>query len=217
MLDSTTRRRLLPCLAMALAVNLGGVIVAHADSSYPDSLDASVTAPPDVGTVDEYIDQRGSFMRGAPRPAHIPMLGVTVFRNRGKLTSGEELDGLAVADIDRHSPAYDAGLRGERIKAAVAAKEVGAAALVLGAAAFFPPVLFAVPMLSQMSSPRTYDVIIAIDAERIEDVNELEQCLRKASAGETIYMTIIRDGRRMQLRVAVPAVVSVSSDLMPRR
>jgi len=92
-----------------------------------------------------------------------------------------------------------------------AAAEVGATVLVVGAAAFFPPAIFGVPFLMQMQSPRSYDVLVAVDGERVQDVDELENSLREAKAGETIYLTIIRSGRRVQLRVPMPGVMSASS------
>jgi len=139
-----------------------------------------------------------------------------VFRAATRLVSGQQLSGLAVSSVDQEGPGYDAGIRAEHIRAARAAVQVGATVLVIGAAAFFPPAIFGVPLLAQMQTPRAYDVIVAVDAERIQDVSELEYSLRKAMAGETIYLTIIRNGRRMQLQLPMPGIISTSAPTLPK-
>jgi S1-C subfamily serine protease len=210
--------RLLFLLAVVCAVEFGSIRCGAADATNGAALDASVQPPPPgVGTIDDYVGQRGGFgIAAAPARAEVPLLGITVFRDRGKLASGEELDGLAVTSVDKLGPGYKAGIRAQRIEAKRAAEEVGATVLVLGAAAFFPPTLFVVPMLARMPSTKTYDVIVAIDAQRIEDVEELESSLRNATAGETIYLTIIRDGQRLQLRMPMPDLVSASASSVPK-
>jgi S1-C subfamily serine protease len=208
---------LLFSVAVVCAVEFGSIRAGCADATNGAALDASVQPPPPgVGTIDEYVGQRGGFGRTAPARAQIPILGISVFRDQGKLASGEELDGLAVTSVDKLGPAYKAGIRAQHIVVKSAAEEVGATVLVLGAAAFFPPTLFVVPMLARMPSTKTYDVIVAIDAQRIQDVEELESSLRSATAGETIYLTIIRDGRRLQLRMPMPDVVSASASGVPK-
>jgi S1-C subfamily serine protease len=209
--------RLIFLFAVALAVQFASIRCGTADQTNSSNLDASVNAPPPgVGNIDEYVGQRGGFGMTAPAHAQIAPLGITVFRDRGKLASGEELDGLAVTSVDKLGPAYKAGIRAQRIQAKKAAEEVGATVLVLGAAAFFPPTLFVIPMLARMPSTKTYDVIVAIDARRVADVEELEDALRNATAGETIYLTLIRDGRRLQLRMPMPDVISASSAVLPK-
>jgi len=139
------------------------------------------------------------------------MLGISVFRSEAELVTGQQLNGLAVATVDEKSLAFEGGIRAQRIKVGRAAAEVGATVLLLGAAAVFPPAVFGVPLLARMSAPKAYDVIVAVDAERVQDLNELEEHLRNAKTGETIYMTLIRDGRRVQLSIPLPSIVSLSS------
>jgi S1-C subfamily serine protease len=71
-----------------------------------------------------------------------------------------------------------------------------------------------VPLLVKMPSPRISDVIVAVDAERIRDISELGDYLRNAKAGETLYLTIIRDGRRVQLGIPIPTVASTHAPVL---
>jgi hypothetical protein len=199
-------------LSIAFIVALGLVRVdrSFADVTNSADIDAS-SPPPGVGTIDEYVGRSSSFNRPAQKPSNVPQLGISVLPGDGRLESGEQLSGLKVLSVDQRGAGYDAGIRGRQIRVGKAAEEVGATVLVVGAAAFFPPAIFGVPFLMQMQSPRSYDVLVAVDGQRVQDVNELESSLREAKPGETIYVTIIRNGHRIQLRVPMPGVVSASS------
>jgi hypothetical protein len=204
-------------LAVALALVCGSVRICLADATNSAASDSSIDTPPNVGSVDDYVNNRDSYYGPAVKPSYVPPLGISVFKSEGKLASGEKLSGLAVTSVDLAGPGHDAGIREQRLRMTKAAGQVGAAALMVGAAAFFPPVLLGVPMLSKkMGSPRAYDVIVAIDGERIREVSELEDYLHKAKAGETIYVTIIREGQRVQLRVPMRAVASAPTPLLPK-
>jgi hypothetical protein len=203
-------------LAVALALVCGSVSIGLADATNSTS-DSSIATPSNVGSVDDYMNNRVSSYAPAEKPSYVALLGISVFKNDGKLASGQKISGLAVTSVDQAGPGYDAGIRAQRLQMTKAAGQVGAAALVVGAAAFFPPVLLGVPMLAKkMGSPRAYDVIVAIDGERIREVSELEDSLHKAKAGETIYVTIIREGQRVQLRVPMRAIASAPTSLVPK-
>ena len=212
-----TSKHPLISLAIALALVSSTVSIGLADATNSSS-DSSISMPPNLGSVDDYSKNREYPYYASPpsaSPSYVPMLGIHVFQNEGKLASGQSLSGLAVTSVDQSGPAYDAGIRAQHLQMKKTAAEIGAATLVLGAAAFFPPVLVGIPLLARrMGSPKGYDVIVAIDAERIRDVNELENSLRYVKAGETIYVTIIREGQRVQLLVPMPAVISSPTPLL---
>jgi S1-C subfamily serine protease len=212
-----TKQHPLISLSIALALVCGSVSIGLADATNSGATDSSISVPPNLGSVDDYVKNREYPYPGSALPSYVPLLGISVFRNEGKLASGQRLSGLAVTSVDKSSPAYDAGIRAQRLKKTKVAAQIGAAALCVGASVFFPPAVIGIPLLARnMGSPRAYDVIVAIDAERIRDVNELENSLRYVKAGETIYVTIIREGQRVQLRVPMPAVVSAPTPLLPQ-
>lgn len=212
-----TSKHPLISLAVALALVCGSVGIGLADATNSTASDSSISMPSNLGSVDDYVKNRDYPYLGSAPPSYVPRLGISVFQNEAKLASGQKLSGLAVNSVDQAGPGHDAGIKEGRLQMTKAAGQVGAVALVVGAAAFFPPVLLGIPMLTnKMGSPRAYDVIVAIDAERIRDVSELENSLRKATAGETIYMTIIREGQRVQLRVPIRALASAPPPLLTR-
>jgi S1-C subfamily serine protease len=213
------RWRILPALvcsfAVATAVEFGTGVPVLADSTASAAPEASPSAPPELGSIEDYGKQsdRGRFYQ---TPARVPLLGISVFEAVGKLVSGERLNGLAVGSVDATGAGYDAGIQAPHLRKQTAAKELGAMALVIGAAAIFPPALLGVPLLTKMPSPQAYDVIVAVDAERIRDLSELERSLSNAKAGQIIYLTIIREGRRLQLRAFVRSVTAAASALAPK-
>ncbi|HVN27802.1 MAG TPA: PDZ domain-containing protein [Candidatus Binataceae bacterium] len=189
----------------------GSVAVALAQSQASPAPDASVSTPPGVGSIDDYVGDNGSVGLAGPLASYVPMLGIAVFRGGGKLADGRQMNGLAVSVVDHQGPAYDAGVRAAHVRMGTTAAKIGATVLIFGAGAVFPPALLGLPLVSQINNTKAFDVIVAVDAERIRDVNELENSLRRAKAGETVYLTVIRDGRRVQLHMAMPAVHEVLS------
>lgn len=171
------------------------------DTEAADSFaqNTSQRASPNLGSVTEYMTEGGN-----RRTTYLPILGIKVFAGRGELASGQKLSGMSVTSVDRLGPGDEAGIRDERIRAVSAAMQVGATVLLAGAILAFPPIIVGVQMIPQVDSPKAYDVIVAVDGERTRNINELENCLRSVKTGETIYVTIIRDGQREQLRVLAP-------------
>ena len=111
-----------------------------------------------------------------------------------------------MTSVDRPGPGDDAGIRAEHIRVLRATAEVGLGALFVGAILFFPPAILAVPLIEPMDGTKAYDVIVAVDAERTRNIGELENSLRNVKSGETIYLTIVRDGQRKELRALAPAI-----------
>lgn len=44
---------------------------------------------------------------------------------------------------------------------------------------------------------------MALDGQRIRDLIDFEEALEKAEAGEMVYLTVIRQGQREQLRLSL--------------
>ena len=53
---------------------------------------------------------------------------------------------------------------------------------------------------------RDGDLIIAVDGSRVSNVLDFEDDLRDAQPGEIVYLTIVRAGERLQVRVPIPAM-----------
>jgi S1-C subfamily serine protease len=205
-------RQLALSLAVALLFELGGVSFGLADVTNSAALDSST--PPNLGSIGEYARETG-----APQSAiasYVPLLGISVFSGNGRLATGQELGGLIVTSVDQSGVGYAGGIRGEHLQMGRASAQLGMIVVVVGAAAIFPPAMLGIPLLAKMPSPKISDVIVAIDAERIRDVSELGEYLHNAKAGETLYLTVIRDGRRVQLGVPIPTAASPHAPVLPK-
>ncbi len=196
--------RILFLLAISIALGFGGARPAHAADMNPSS---SAGTPPNVRSLDEYMN----YGNRVSLASYVALLGIQVFEGQGKLASGQRLSGLSVISVDRPGPGDDAGIRAAHIQAGRAAAQAGLGVLLLGGTLFFPPAILGFPLIMRMESPKAYDLIVAVDAERTRNISELEDSLRNVKAGETIYLTIIRDGRRAQLRVLAPAIFEPQS------
>ena len=130
-------------------------------------------------------------------------LGIEVREARRKLTSGRAVDGLLIVDVTRDSPAAKAGLRGDRQRVRDALEMVA----VVGAL-FFPPAVVAVPVLNQMHVGESYDLIVAVDGSRVTNFLDFEDRMRDVQPGEIVYLSVIRNGNRVQVPVHVPTVVA---------
>ena len=90
--------------------------------------------------------------------------------------------GLLVAHVDRGSPAADAGLRGAKQTV-----QVGNTLIDIGG-----------------------DLITAIDGKTVDQEDAITRAVGKKHAGESLDLTILRDGRTMNLKV----VLSAQSDVL---
>ena len=71
-------------------------------------------------------------------------------------------------------------------------------------AMFCPPVVLLVPVFDQVHLGESYDLIIGVDGSRVINFLDFEERLRDLQAGEIVYLSIIRNGKRMQIPVPVP-------------
>lgn len=128
----------------------------------------------------------------------IPLIGVSVRNALGKLGSGQPLRGLGVIAVKGGSAAEAAGVHGER--AALQAALVG---VFFAGSVVFPPAIFGAVLVGASGLGEPRDLIIAVDGARTRDIVEFENAISRAAAGEIVYVTIVRDGRRQQLRVSL--------------
>lgn len=145
----------------------------------------------DLRSAEDYMNQQGT-----PREREVPGLGLEVREGTGRLTTGACLRGIRVIRVLPDGPAARAGLKDEQ----VAGKSVVASVLFAGGL-FFPPAIFAAIAFAGSDIGESYDTIIAIDSERVRSVLELEDELSRSSSGPIVYLTVIRQGQRNQIRV----------------
>jgi S1-C subfamily serine protease len=73
------------------------------------------------------------------------------------------------------------------------------------AAMAFPPAIFALPIVAAVPLGETSDLIIAVDASRVMNFEDFEEQMRDLEPGEIVYLTVVRDGIRLQASLQVPA------------
>ena len=126
-------------------------------------------------------------------------IGVELEEARRKLSGGGEADGLLVVEVAKGSPAEQAGLRawtrtGRNVL-------IGAA---VAAAVVMPPAIFLVPMIDYAQVGERYDMIIGVDGERVTNFLDFQDRMRDLQPGEIVYLSLVRDGHRLQIKVSVP-------------
>jgi hypothetical protein len=134
--------------------------------------------------------------------------GIDLAEARRTLDSGEELDGLLIVTVHKGSPAATAGLHGY----AHGVHDVIASAAIVGAMATAPFTAglstFAVPVIQAIPFGESYDLIIGVDGSRVRNYLDFMHRTRDLQSGEIIYLSVMRDGKRIQVTVPVPADVS---------
>jgi S1-C subfamily serine protease len=124
----------------------------------------------------------------------VPELGLEVADGKGRLTTGTYVRGVRVIRIFPDGPAARSGFRDEH---RVGKMVVVGALLALGL--FFPPVIFVDRALENSSDLDSYGTIIAVDSERIHNLVELQNKISRG--GPIVYLSMIRGGRREQIRI----------------
>jgi len=155
---------------------------------YEHEKNSEINGPP-IGSLDD-------FMSGGDITSP---LGIEVREDKRRLKSGGEAQGLLIVDVFAGSPAARAGLHPYH-RAMRDALETAAVA----GAMFCPPVVLLVPVFDQVHLGESYDLIIGVDGSRVINFLDFEERLRDLQAGEIVYLSIIRNGKRMQIPVPVP-------------
>src|SRR4029079_9647478 len=75
----------------------------------------------------------------------------------------------------------------------------------VAASLVFPPAVLAVPVIETIQLCENYDLIIGIDGNRVTNFMDFQDQLRDARPGETVYLNILRGGKRLQIPVEMPA------------
>lgn len=145
--------------------------------------------PPNVKSIREFI------AHGIIRTP----LGMEVKEGRRRLKSGEHAEGLLIMNVMPGSAADVAGLHPYRRTV----HNLLAAATVAGAL-IFPPAILVLPVLDYSQVGESYDLIIGIDGIRVTNFLDFEDRLREVAPGQLVYLSIVRNGARLQVPVKMP-------------
>ena len=166
-------------LALPATITAGVIAQEHTDEG------------PKLGSVDDYMrEQHAHSVR------EMPALGIEVCDGMGELATGSSMPGATVVRVIPDGPAARAGILGKRNLG----KSVLTGAFVAGGL-IFPPALFAALLIGQSDFGESHDTIIAVDSERTRDAEELDNAIGKSGGGRIVYLSVIRDGHRNQIRI----------------
>lgn len=152
--------------------------------------------PQQFGNVNSFLAE-GSF--SSP-------IGVELREGRRTLADGEEADGLMVLQVVKGSPAATAGLHGYRHTAHTAMAGVALVTAML----VFPPAIFVLPVLDYTHAGESYDMIIGVDGTRVSNYLDFEDRMHDVRPGEIVYLSVLRDGKREQIKVFLPPTSSLT-------
>lgn len=150
------------------------------------------TAVPRIDSLRDYLNTSG-------QPFTIPQLGIAVHNGTARLQSGRFVDGVEVESLlERGTEAQDGPLEGPPYRG-VSTVLIGASAV---AAMFFPPAMIGAVIFG-MTQSANGDLIIGVDGHRITNAFELAEEVAEDKTGDTAYVAIVRNGRRLQVPVRV--------------
>jgi PDZ domain-containing protein len=163
---------------------------------YQNEQDPELSTP-NVGTLQDFVAEGDE----------TSPIGVELRETTRKLSSGEEAEGLLVIKVERDSAAAKAGLRPYR---RVAHNMLTGAAI--GAAMVFPPAILILPIIDYTQVGESYDMIIGVDGSRVTNFIDFEERMRNIQPGELVYLSVVRNGKRIQIQVPVQPVASSATN-----
>ena len=135
--------------------------------------------------------------------------GMQLREARRTLKSGEEADGLLVTAVAKGGPAAAVGLRAYSHGVHDALTGV---AIVSSMAPFGAFAILLLPALDYMQVGESYDLIIGVDGSRVTNFLDFQDRMRDLQPGEVIYLSVVRDGKRLQVTMPVPANISQATN-----
>jgi hypothetical protein len=128
--------------------------------------------------------------------------GMQLREAKRTLKSGEEADGLLITTIEKGSPAAAAGLHpyNHVVHDALAGAAVVGSLMPFGQAA-----ILLIPALDIMQVGESYDMIIGVDGSRVTNFLDYQDRMRDLQPGEIVYLSVVRNGKRLQVTLPVTA------------
>ena len=159
-----------------------------------ESASSDVPAEPRLPGVKDYVDT-------SAEPIEISSLGIMARDGSAKLEDGDMIAGAEVVQISRNSPAAQSLATHEVSHVLVDGALLGAG---VASAVLFPPALVAVAMVANSHIGMAYDLVVGVDGHRVRNTMELMQSIGQARPGDTLYLVVVRGGRRIQVPVHLP-------------
>ena len=153
-----------------------------------------------------YIDPQQQFGNAAAYTADGAFnspIGVELEEGSCKLANGQEAQGLMVLAVTKGSPAATAGLHAYKHTAHSALQGAFIAAA-LFPSPFAPIAMLALPVIEFTHVGESYDMIIGVDGSRVTNYLDFTDRIHEARPGEIVYLSVLRDGKRAQLKVFLP-------------
>ena len=153
-----------------------------------------------------YIDPQQQFGNAAAYTADgafTSPIGVELAEGSRKLANGQEAQGLMVLEVTKGSPAATAGLHGYKHSAHSALQGAFIAAA-LFPSPFAPIAMLALPVIELTHVGESYDMIIGVDGSRVTNYLDFTDRIHEARPGEIVYLSVLRDGKRAQMKVFLP-------------
>jgi S1-C subfamily serine protease len=114
------------------------------------------------------------------------------------LTQAQVACGLAVLEVHPRSAAAAAGIRPY---SGLGHTLLGAS--VVSAAIVFPPAIGALSIVERSRTGESFDLIIGVDGQRIRYIPDFQAAIFNLRDGDVIYLTLVRDGKRLQLPMRI--------------
>ena len=127
--------------------------------------------------------------------------GMQLREAKRSLKTGEEADGLLITTVAKGSPAAAVGLR----PYTHTVHDALAAAAMVGAVFSGGLSVVVIPALDYMQVGESYDMIIGVDGSRVTNFLDFQDRMRDLQPGEVVYLSVLRDGKRVQVTMPVPA------------
>jgi S1-C subfamily serine protease len=169
------------------------------------SADVAIAAPR-PGVLDSelrYLSSADDYVRSRPASANgyrVPLMEMEVRTGWHELKLGQRLSGVEILTVSPDGPSAAAGIRSRR-----AAVRTALTIALSAGALFFPPAILGAMAVQESGLGESHDLIIAVDGQRTRNLDDFMNAVGEAEPGEIVYLTVVSEGRRNQVRVELPA------------
>jgi S1-C subfamily serine protease len=134
--------------------------------------------------------------------------GMQLREAKRTLKSGEDADGLLITSVEKGSPAAAAGLQ----PYSHAVHDALTAAAMVGAVFSGGLAVVVIPALDYMQVGESYDLIIGVDGSRVTNFLDFQDRMRDLQPGELVYLSVVRNGKRLQITLSVPSNIQQATN-----